>query len=366
MIWILLLILAALAAAAFVGGRAMAQGRFRGVRAHSRPAQHGAYALIWVAAPALAVLMLAGVFAAPIERHKDRRQAERLKNLVRPFVLRRLKTDPTVISDLPPLVESRQNVPLTAEQAQLYDSVVNDMLNRVDNADGMKRRGLVLSALVKLKQVCNHPAHFLRQGADDDAVPLPKLAPGEKLSARSGKSQRLIEMLEEVVATGDRALVFTQYRQMGHLLVAMIRQELDSEAQFLHGGTPQARREQLIERFQSGDPKCPIFVLSLKAGGVGLNLTAANHVFHFDRWWNPAVENQATDRAFRIGQHRTVYVHKMISEGTLEERIDQMIEQKTELAQQIIGSGESWLTELSTGQLRDLLTLRRDTLEEES
>jgi SNF2 family DNA or RNA helicase len=305
-------------------------------------------------------------FAAPIERHKDRRQADRLKNLVRPFVLRRLKTDPTVISDLPPLVESRQNVPLTAEQAQLYDSVVNDMLNRVDNADGMKRRGLVLSALVKLKQVCNHPAHFLRQGADDDEVPLPKLAPGDKLSARSGKAMRLMEMLEEVVATGDRALVFTQYRQMGHLLVAMIRQELDSEAQFLHGGTPQAKREALIERFQSNDPTCPIFVLSLKAGGVGLNLTAANHVFHFDRWWNPAVENQATDRAFRIGQHRTVHVHKMISEGTLEERIDQMIEQKTELAQQIIGSGESWLTELSTGQLRDLLTLRRDTLEEDA
>lgn len=306
-------------------------------------------------------------FAAPIERHKDRRQADRLKNLVRPFVLRRLKTDPTVISDLPPLVESRQNVPLTAEQAQLYDSVVNDMLNRVDNADGMKRRGLVLSALVKLKQVCNHPAHFLRQGADDDdAVPLPKLAAGDKLSARSGKAMRLMEMLEEVVATGDRALVFTQYRQMGHLLVAMIRQELDSEAQFLHGGTPQAKREALIERFQSNDPTCPIFVLSLKAGGVGLNLTAANHVFHFDRWWNPAVENQATDRAFRIGQHRTVHVHKMISEGTLEERIDQMIEQKTELAQQIIGSGESWLTELSTGQLRDLLTLRRDTLEEDA
>jgi SNF2 family DNA or RNA helicase len=166
-------------------------------------------------------------------------------------------------------------------------------------------------------------------------------------------------------AAGDRALIFTQYRQMGHLLVAMLRQEIDTEALFLHGGTPQAKREQLIERFQSNDPACPIFVLSLKAGGVGLNLTAANHVFHFDRWWNPAVENQATDRAFRIGQHRTVNVHKMISEGTLEERIDQMIEQKTELAQQIIGAGESWLTELSTGQLRELLTLRRDTLEDD-
>jgi superfamily II DNA or RNA helicase len=305
-------------------------------------------------------------FASPIERHKDRRQADRLKNLVRPFVLRRLKTDPTVISDLPPLVETRQNVPLTAEQAQLYDSVVNDMLNRVDNAEGMKRRGLVLSALVKLKQVCNHPAHFLRQGSDDErSMPLPTLKPGEKLSARSGKAMRMMEMVEELIAAGDRALIFTQYRQMGHLLVAMLRQELDTEALFLHGGTPQAKREQLIERFQSNDPACPIFVLSLKAGGVGLNLTAANHVFHFDRWWNPAVENQATDRAFRIGQHRTVNVHKMISEGTLEERIDQMIEQKTELAQQIIGSGESWLTELSTGQLRDLLTLRRETLEDE-
>ena len=306
-------------------------------------------------------------FTGPIERQKDRRQAERLKNLVRPFVLRRLKTDPTVISDLPPLVQTKQNVPLTAEQSQLYAAVTADMLQRVDNAEGIKRRGLVLSALVKLKQICNHPAHYLRQGSDDDdATPLPTLAPGEKLSARSGKATRMMEMLEEVVAAGDRALVFTQYRQMGHLLVAMIRQELDTDAIFLHGGTPQARREQLIERFQSGDPACPIFVLSLKAGGVGLNLTAANHVFHFDRWWNPAVENQATDRAFRIGQHRTVNVHKMISEGTLEETIDQMIEQKTELAQQIIGSGEQWLTELSTNQLRDLLTLRRSTLEDES
>ncbi|MCE2882341.1 MAG: DEAD/DEAH box helicase, partial [Planctomycetaceae bacterium] len=306
-------------------------------------------------------------FTGPIERHKDRRQAERLKNLVRPFVLRRLKTDPTVISDLPPLVQTKQNVPLTVEQSQLYAAVTADMLQRVDNAEGIKRRGLVLSALVKLKQICNHPAHYLRQGSDDDdATPLPTLAPGEKLSARSGKATRMMEMLEEVVAAGDRALVFTQYRQMGHLLVAMIRQELDTDAIFLHGGTPQARREQLIERFQSGDPACPIFVLSLKAGGVGLNLTAANHVFHFDRWWNPAVENQATDRAFRIGQHRTVNVHKMISEGTLEETIDQMIEQKTELAQQIIGSGEQWLTELSTTQLRDLLTLRRSTMEDES
>jgi SNF2 family DNA or RNA helicase len=341
-------------------------------------------------------------FAVPIERHRDKRQAERLRNLVRPFILRRLKTDPTVITDLPPLVESRQHVPLTVEQAQLYDSVVNDMLQRVDLAEGIRRRGLVLSALVKLKQICNHPAHFLKEAKAeaeqdrldakekasrekaaaaraakgvteeteaepaDDSASMITVPAGEQLSTRSGKATRLVEMLEELLAAGDRALIFTQYREMGHLLVTMIRRELDTEALFLHGGTPQGRREQLIDRFQSDDPAVPIFVLSLKAGGVGLNLTSANHVFHYDRWWNPAVENQATDRAFRIGQQRTVNVHKMISAGTLEERIDQMIEQKTELASQIIGAGESWLTELSTGQLRDLLSLRRASMEEPS
>ncbi|MFO0961688.1 MAG: DEAD/DEAH box helicase [Phycisphaerales bacterium] len=328
-------------------------------------------------------------FALPVERHRDKRQAERLRQLVRPFVLRRLKTDPKVISDLPPLVETRQQIPLTPEQASLYEQVVNDMLKRVDQAEGIRRRGLVLSALVKLKQICNHPAHFLREGmadqvdAEDEAVAgeegegkrngkpgstrivVPKGVPtADRLSGRSGKSIRLMEMLEEVVAAGDRALIFTQYRQMGHLLVQMLRQDLDVEALFLHGGTPQAKREQLVQRFQSEDSTAPIFILSLKAGGVGLNLTAANHVFHYDRWWNPAVENQATDRAFRIGQLRTVNVHKMISVGTLEERIDQMIEQKTELASQIVGSGEQWLTELNTSQLRDLLTLRAGSLEE--
>ncbi len=323
-------------------------------------------------------------FALPVERHRDKRQAERLRQLVRPFILRRLKTDPKVITDLPPLVETRQQIPLTPEQASLYEQVVNDMLKRVDQAEGIRRRGLVLSALVKLKQICNHPAHFLREGMpqaapeeDEGTEGAPGEPPAERritvpagvvraerLSARSGKSIRMMEMLEEVVASGDRALIFTQYRQMGHLLVQMIRQDLDREALFLHGGTPQAKREQLVQRFQSEDPAAPIFVLSLKAGGVGLNLTAANHVFHYDRWWNPAVENQATDRAFRIGQLRTVNVHKMITVGTLEERIDQMIEQKTELASQIIGSGEQWLTELNTAQLRDLLSLRGASVED--
>jgi len=311
-------------------------------------------------------------FAVPIERHRDRRQAERLRQLVRPFILRRVKTDPNVIADLPPLVETKHFVPITSEQAALYEQVVEEMLQRVDRAEGIQRRGLVLAALVKLKQICNHPGHFLKETESGRQVAgtLPpgtgSASVGDVVSAaRSGKSQRLIEMLEEVTAAGDRALLFTQYREMGHLLVSLIRKHLDVEALFLHGGTPAQRRQQLIDRFQSGDPVTPIFVLSLKAGGVGLNLTAASHVFHFDRWWNPAVENQATDRAFRIGQSRTVHVHKLICAGTLEERIDQMIEQKTELAAQIVGSGETWLTELSTGQLRDLFLLRRASLTED-
>jgi SNF2 family DNA or RNA helicase len=323
-------------------------------------------------------------FAAPIERRKDRRQMERLRSLVRPMVLRRLKTDRNVITDLPPLVETKEFATLTAEQASLYETVVREMLQRVDQSTGIQRRGLVLSALVRLKQICNHPEQYLREktesfvdevadrhaekiegGSGSGAAEPAPVAPGSKLTARSGKTRRLVEMLEEVTAAGDRALVFTQYRQMGHLLAAILRQELDVEPLFLHGGTPQGKRQQLIDRFQSNDPRTPIFILSLKAGGVGLNLTAANHVFHFDRWWNPAVENQATDRAFRIGQTRTVQVHKMISVGTLEERIDQMIEQKSELAEQVIGAGEAWLTELSTSQLRDILTLRRTSLEDE-
>ncbi len=330
-------------------------------------------------------------FAAPIERNRDRESAERLRALVRPFILRRLKTDPTVISDLPPLVESRQHITLTAEQMRLYDQVVAEMLGKVDATEGIRRRGLVLSALVKLKQICNHPAHYLGEASGElgqqakrlakdaksaavestsdeesdasDLTTLPTLPPSALAPERSGKTQRLIEMLEEVLAAGDCALIFTQYRQMGHLLVGMIRQALDVEPLFLHGGTTQAKRDALVERFQKSDGTTPIFVLSLKAGGIGLNLTAANHVFHFDRWWNPAVENQATDRAFRIGQTRTVNVHKYICTGSLEERIDQMIEQKTELATNIIGAGDAWLTELSTGQLRDLLTLRRSGLE---
>ena len=231
------------------------------------------------------------------------------------------------------------------------------MLAEVDAAEGMQRRGLVLSTLIKLKQICNHPSQYLKDFNAD--------LPGAPVTARSGKCVRLIEMLDEVLGAGDQALVFTQFRQMGALLAAMIRHDLNREPLFFHGGTPQAQRVAMVDKFQKADGASPILLVSLKAGGVGLNLTAATHVFHFDRWWNPAVENQATDRAHRIGQVRTVQVHKFVVRGTLEERIDEMIEQKTELAENIIGSGEAWLTELSTEQLREMLTLRREAVGDE-
>jgi SNF2 family DNA or RNA helicase len=300
-------------------------------------------------------------FSVPIERYHDKQRAGQLRKLVRPFILRRLKTDPTVISDLPEKVETKEYCRLTAEQAELYESCVKTMLEEVDHSEGIRRRGIVLTTLVRLKQVCNHPALLLKEGIGNGNGKSKTAGGSVMVSAtRSGKCIRMLEMLDEVVAAGDQALVFTQFRQMGHLLASLLRQTLDREVLFLHGGTPSAQREAMIDRFQKADGSTPIFVLSLKAGGVGLNLTAASHVFHFDRWWNPAVENQATDRAFRIGQKRTVNVHKFVVSGTLEERIDQMIESKIALAEDVIGSGEDWLTELSTQQLRDVLALRRE------
>ncbi|MEL7472274.1 MAG: DEAD/DEAH box helicase, partial [Planctomycetota bacterium] len=296
-------------------------------------------------------------FSVPIERYHDASRAGQLRGLVRPFVLRRLKTDPDVVSDLPEKIEAKEYCHLTPEQAQLYENCVKRMLTEVEQSEGMHRRGLVLSALVKLKQICNHPSQMLKDWDAGEGKP-PDVS-------RSGKCVRLMEMLEEIIAEGDQALVFTQFRQMGHLLAVMIRHELDRDVFFLHGGSSQTARVDMVDKFQKGDKKRPIMIASLKAGGVGLNLTAANHVFHFDRWWNPAVENQATDRAFRIGQTRTVFVHKYVVSGTLEERIDEMIEQKTELAEQIVGAGERWLTELDTDQLRDILTLRADAVGDE-
>ena len=296
-------------------------------------------------------------YAAPIEKRHDKARRAKLRALVQPYILRRLKSDPSINVDLPPKVETKEYVSLTSEQATLYQAAINEMLGDVDRADGVRRRGMVLAMLVKLKQICNHPAQFLREyDPAGDRPPSP---------SRSGKTMRLIQILEESLAAGDQTLLFTQFRTMGDILQATLMHEFDIEVQFLHGGTPRAARQKMIDRFQLADGSAPIFLLSLKAGGVGMNLTAASHVIHFDRWWNPAVENQATDRAHRIGQTRTVHVHKFVVAGTLEEHIDQMIEDKTELAEQIIGSGESWLTELSTGQLRDLLSLRSGAIADE-
>ncbi len=286
-------------------------------------------------------------FANPIEKLNDNEAAKHLKRLTAPFILRRLKTDRTVISDLPDKMEMKVYTTLTAEQGTLYEAVVKDVMERIENAeaegDSMARRGLVLSLLMQLKQICNHPAQYLKDGS--------------ALDGRSGKLTRLIEMLEEVYAVGDRALIFTQFAQMGELLQAALRQTFFDEPLFLHGSIKVKDREEMIRRFQA-ERGPTVFILSLKAGGVGLNLTRANHVFHFDRWWNPAVENQATDRAFRIGQTRDVQVHKFICAGTLEEKIDEMIESKRELAERIVGADESWLTELSTHDLHELVKLR--------
>jgi SNF2 domain-containing protein/SNF2 helicase protein/helicase-like protein len=280
-------------------------------------------------------------FAGPVERG-DARMTERLRRIVRPFVLRRVKSDPDVAPDLPEKFVSSVFCPLTPEQATLYRAAVDEMLEQIARAQGMARRGRILALITALKQICDHPALFLKQSG-----PLPQ---------RSGKLARLTEMLEEVVAEGEAALVFTQYASMGRLLKSHLSDALGTDPLFLHGGTARASRDRMVERFQS--PEGPqIFLLSLKAGGTGLNLTRATHVFHFDRWWNPAVEDQATDRTHRIGQTKNVMVHALTVSGTLEERINDLLERKRGLAERIVGAGEGWLTELSDEDLSELVSL---------
>ncbi|MCL4449294.1 MAG: DEAD/DEAH box helicase [Actinobacteria bacterium] len=288
-------------------------------------------------------------FAVKIERYHDNEAAMKLKKITGPFILRRLKTDKSIITDLPEKNEMKVYCNLTKEQATLYQATVYDMLRRLETAIGMQRKGVILSSIMKLKQVCNHPAHFL--------------ADGSRLADRSGKLARLEEIVEEAVSEGDRMLCFTQFSEMGHLLVQHLEERLGCRIPFLHGGKSKRDRDAMVEEFQSGTGS-PVFILSLKAGGVGLNLTEANHVIHYDRWWNPAVEDQATDRTFRIGQRKDVQVRKFICVGTLEEKIDQMIDQKRELSELIIGSGEAWLTELSTDQIRDMVALSADAVAE--
>ena len=285
-------------------------------------------------------------FALPIERASDADATTRLKALTAPFILRRVKTDRSVIADLPDKQEMKVYCSLTREQATLYEAVLQDTMRQIAESEGIQRRGLVLALLTRLKQVCNHPALLMHDGS--------------ALGGRSGKLARLQEMLEEVVASEERALVFTQYAEMGRLLQDHLREALDREVLYLHGGTPMAERDRIVSEFQTDANGPPVFILSLKAGGTGLNLTRANHVFHFDRWWNPAVENQATDRAFRIGQTRNVQVHKYVCAGTFEETLDDLIERKVALAESIVGTSEAWITEMSTEDLRQLFRLRRE------
>ncbi|AII44738.1 helicase [Synechococcus sp. KORDI-100] len=285
-------------------------------------------------------------YRLPIERYGDMSSLRDLKARVGPFILRRLKTDKAIISDLPEKVELSEWVGLSKEQKSLYSKTVEDTLDAIARAPRGQRHGQVLGLLTRLKQICNHPALALREETVD-----------REFLGRSAKLQRLDEILDEVIEAGDRALLFTQFAEWGHLLQAWMQQRWRAEVPFLHGGTRKSDRQAMVDRFQE-DPRGPqLFLLSLKAGGVGLNLTRASHVFHLDRWWNPAVENQATDRAYRIGQTSRVMVHKFITSGSVEEKIDRMIREKSRLAEDIVGSGEEWLGSLAGDQLRDLVAL---------
>ncbi|UOF92603.1 DEAD/DEAH box helicase [Fodinisporobacter ferrooxydans] len=294
-------------------------------------------------------------FVQPIEKSNDPTRIEQVKRLIQPFLLRRVKTSPDIELDLPEKQESKLYVSLTVEQAAMYESIIQDMFERLDVVSAMERRGLILSTLTKIKQLCNHPALVLKESGQITR------------KNRSNKMERLLDMVQELRQEGDSCLIFTQFVEMGHLLVQFLEQELQEQILFLHGGVSKTKRDRMIAQFQDQmlplEERRHIFLLSLKAGGVGLNLTAASHVFHFDRWWNPAVENQATDRAFRIGQTQHVQVHKFVTLGTLEERIDELIDKKQGMNDQIVGGGENWITELSTDDLRNLFVLRKDWIQ---
>ncbi len=292
-------------------------------------------------------------FAQPIERDRDPAAVSRLRAATGPFLLRRLKTDPSIITDLPEKFEMTVRANLTTEQAGLYQAVVEEMLAKIAAAEGMERKALVLTTLTRLKQVCNHPAHFL---ADGSAV----LRRGQH---RSGKLGLVEDVLDSVLGDGEKALLFTQFRRFGDLVAPWFADRFDVQVPFLHGGVSKRGRDAMVADFQSAGG-APVMMLSLKAGGTGLNLTAANHVVHLDRWWNPAVENQATDRAFRIGQRRDVQVRKLVCVGTVEEKIDALIAGKQELADLAVGTGEGWVTELGTEALRELLTLGEEAVGE--
>ncbi|MEH7096828.1 DEAD/DEAH box helicase [Neobacillus vireti] len=282
-------------------------------------------------------------FVIPIEKDEKKEKVQQLQSLIRPFLLRRTKKDEEVALNLPDKLEQKEYCPLTAEQASLYEQLIHDTFAEIEKLSGFERKGLILQMLTRLKQLCNHPALYLKEQAV-----------GRELLDRSNKMEKLVELVDAVLDQGESCLIFTQYIEMGEMIRSTLKKKFAIEVPFLNGSVPKMQRDTMIERFQNQE--FPVFLLSLKAGGTGLNLTAANHVIHYDRWWNPAVENQATDRAYRIGQSRFVHVHKLICTGTLEEKIDAMLEKKQFLNDQIITS-ENWLTELSTDELKDLVYL---------
>lgn len=290
-------------------------------------------------------------FEIPIQKNNDLARAKILKKLVEPFILRRLKTDKNIIEDLPDKIEQKVYCNLTKEQASLYQAVVQEVESTINDVDGIQRKGLILSTLMKLKQICNHPAQYLQ---DESAFSI----------ERSHKLTRLSEMAEEALANNESMLVFTQFAEVGSALEKLFRSQCHYNTYFLHGGTSRKLRDKIINEFQDPDTEPSVFILTVKAGGVGITLTKANHVFHFDRWWNPSVENQATDRAYRIGQEKTVFAHKFVALGTLEERIDKMLEEKQRLSESIIGGSESWLSKLDNEAFRDLIKLSRTAIME--
>lgn len=288
-------------------------------------------------------------FEIPIQKNSDRTKALTLKKLVEPFILRRVKTDKNIIKDLPDKVEQKVYCNLTPEQASLYEAVVQDVAQQIEEKSGIERKGLILSTLMKLKQICNHPRQFLQ----DESEFTPN---------RSHKLSRLQEMIEEIQAEQESLLLFTQFREIGNALQQYFHHNNHYQTYYIHGGTTRKKRDKMIAEFQEPDTPPAIFILSLKAGGVGITLTKANHVFHFDRWWNPAVEDQASDRAFRLGQKKNVFVHKFVTLGSLEEKIDLMIEDKKRLSDSVVGSDESWLTELDNDKFRELIALNRSAV----
>ena len=287
--------------------------------------------------------------AIPVERFGDKEVSKHLKLGISPFLMRRLKSDPKIITDLPEKIERHEYTSLTPEQAALYRKVTDEAMASLQEASDMERRGRVLALLTALKQICNHPAQFLKQDSP--------------LIGRSGKLERAVDLVDALLDVGESVLIFTQYRRMGTMLQRHLGQLFDEDIPFLHGGTPPQRRDEMVDAFQHVNG-VPIMVISLRAGGTGLNLTRATRVIHYDRWWNPAVEDQATDRAYRIGQLRNVQVHKMVCQGTLEERIDTMLEEKRALADSVVGSGERWVTELDDDALRMLVALGDDVVVE--